>query len=323
MLKVGYPAIFDADLLSFMPKGVELIPLSDGLNDEVHIDVWIPDPYQSRAKNIWPHLRGVKLVLALLAGTEWIPAVVGPHVTICNARGAHNISTAEWTLSAILTMLKYFPLYLDIQRTGDWRRRYEATEMYTRLNPGVRKIYPPVMLEELTGKKVLLVGYGSIGKDIERMLEPFQTEIVRVARTARTDPTVHPVTKLDELLPNAEIVVLILPLTEESHGLIGTKQFELMRHGALLINAARGPVVNTHALVEALNAGKIRAAVDVTDPEPLPNDHPLWHCPNLLITPHIGGSSPQFARRALKIAAEELTRYSQGQPLENVVQAAV
>jgi len=323
MLRVGYPAVLDSKLISVMPEGVDLIPLADGLDGHVDIDVWIPDPYPTRALRIWPHLRGVRLVLSLMAGTEWIPGTVGPHVTICNARGAHNISTAEWTLSAILAMLKYLPLYIDIQRSGDWRRRSDVTRVYEQLTDDRRQLHPPVKLEELTGKTVLLVGYGSIGKEIERMLEPFHVEIMRVARSARTAPLVHPVTELDGLLPRADVVVMILPLTDESRGLIGPKQLGLMRQGALLVNAARGGVVQTDALVEALNAGRIRAAIDVTDPEPLPEGHPLWQCPNLLITPHVGGSSPQFAPRALKIAAEELRRYMMGEPLRNVVQAAV
>lgn len=323
MLRVGYPSILDSNLLSVMPDGIELIPVGDELDHDVEVDVWIPDPYPTRAMRAWPRLRGVRLVLSLMAGTEWIPGTVGPHVTICNARGAHNISTAEWTISAILAMLKYVPTYVDIQRSGDWRRRSEITHIYEELTGDHRQLHPPVKLEELTGKKVLLVGYGSIGKDIERMLAPFHVELTRVARTARTTPLVHPVSDLDSLLPEAEVVVLILPLTAESQGLIGARQIGLMRQGALLVNAARGGVVQTGALVDGLNAKRIRAVVDVTDPEPLPVGHPLWRCPNLLITPHIGGSSPQFGPRSMKIAADELRRYIKGEPLKNVVQAAV
>lgn len=323
MLRVGYPSVLDSNLLSVMPEGIELIPLGDGLDRSVEVDVWIPDPYPTRAMRIWPHLRGVRLVLSLMAGTEWIPGTVGPHVTICNARGAHNISTAEWTITAILAVLKYLPTYVDIQRSGDWRRRSEVTSIYEQLTHDHRQLHPPVKLEELTGKAVLLVGYGSIGKDIERMLEPFHVELTRVARSARTEPMVHAVTELDSLLPQADVVVLILPLTAESQGLIGARQIGLMRQGALLVNAARGGIVETDALVDALNAGRIRAAVDVTDPEPLPTGHPLWQCPNLLITPHIGGSSPQFGQRSLTIAAGELCRYMRGEPLRNVVQAGV
>jgi phosphoglycerate dehydrogenase-like enzyme len=179
------------------------------------------------------------------------------------------------------------------------------------------------MLEELTGKSVLLVGYGAIGKEIERMLAPFRVEMTRVARSARTAPLVHAVSELDALLPNSDVIVLILPLTEESRGLMGAAQFDRMRQGALVVNAARGPVVQTAALVDALNSGKIRAAVDVTDPEPLPQSHPLWRCPNLLITPHVAASSPEFGPRALQVAAGELRRYMNGEPLHNAVQLAV
>ena len=322
MLRVGYPATIDAKLLRDFPEEIELIPVSDKMDHDAEIDVWIPDPYQPRALRAWPHLHGVKLVLSMLAGTEWIPGTVGPHVTICNARGAHNASTAEWTVAAIFAMLKYFPLYLDIQRAGVWKRRFEASEHFAKITGDPNHVYPPVLGEELTGKTVLLVGYGEIGKEIERMLEPFNVDLLRVARTARSRPEVHAVSELDSLLLRAEIVILILPSTAESRHLIGKRQFALMPQGALLVNAARGPIVDTDALIEALNAGRIRAALDVTDPEPLPEGHPLWRCPNLLITPHVAGSTPQFSPRALRTAAEELRRYMKGEPLHNVVQAA-
>lgn len=323
MLRVGYPAKLDPSFLSVMPQGIELVPLVDDLDHEVAIDVWIPDPLSNRAVRVWPHLRGVRLVLSMMAGTEWIPPTVGPHVTICNAHGAHNVSTAEWTVSIILAMLKHFPLFLDIQHSRNWRRRKEAAAEYTALTGDTRPLHPRVMQEELTGKNVLLIGYGAIGKEIERMLAPFHVNLTRVARSARTEPEVHAIGELHALLPGAEVLILILPLTDESHGLIGAAEFALMRQGALLVNAARGPIVQTDALVDALNSGEIRAALDVTDPEPLPEDHPLWRCPNLFITPHIGASTPEFARRALEVAAGELRRYMNGEPLHNAVQLAV
>jgi phosphoglycerate dehydrogenase-like enzyme len=322
MLRVGYPGKLPAELFRDFPKGAELIPIPDPPDREIEIEVWIPDPYSNRAILAWPWLRGVRLVISMLAGIEWIPPLVGSHVTICNARGAHNVSTAEWTLTAILSMLKYFPLYHDIQHEGRWKRRFEMPPHYAEISGDKRPWYPPAMVEELTGKKVLLVGYGAIGKEIERMLAPFDVEIKRVARSARSEPEVHAVSELDRLLPQSEVVVLILPSTEETKGLIGRRQFALMRKGALLVNAARGPIVQTDALIEALYSGKIRAAIDVTDPEPLPDAHPLWSCPNLLITPHIGASSPEFTPRALQTAAGEVQRYMNGEALHNVVQAA-
>ena len=323
MLRVGYPVSLPVELFRDFPSDVELVPVSETQGDEIHIDVWVPDPYSTRALRAWPRLRGVRLVLSLMAGTEWIPGAVGPHVTICNARGAHNISTAEWTVSAILTMLKHFPLFLDIQREGKWKRRFEAPKHYAEITGDKRPVYPPVMLEELTGKTVLLVGHGSIGKEIERMLAPFDVHMVRVARSARSEPEVHAASELDNLLPRADVVALILPSTDETKDLIGSRQLGLMKQGALLVNAARGPIVNTDALVEALHSGRIRAAIDVTDPEPLPEGHPLWSCPNLMITPHIGGSSKEFSPRGMRTAAGEVRRYLKGEPLENVVQAAI
>lgn len=322
MIRVGYPATILPELLKLLPADVELISVSDKMESDVEIDVWIPDPYSTRAMRAWPHLRGVKLVLAMMAGTEWIPAVVGPHVTVCNASGAHNISTAEWTLTAILASLKYFALYHDIQQSAKWSRRFEANAHYAQITGDSRPVYPPVMQEELTGKTVLLVGYGAIGKEIERMLEPFHVELFRVARRARPEPKVSPVTELDALLPSAHVVILIVPSTADTRHLMNAPRLALMQQGALLVNAARGPVVDTDALVAALQSGRIRAAVDVTDPEPLPAEHPLWSCPNLLITPHIGGSTPQFSPRALATAAAELGRYMRGEPLQNMVQAA-
>jgi len=179
------------------------------------------------------------------------------------------------------------------------------------------------MLEEFAGKRVLLVGYGEIGKEIERMLDPFHVELTRVARNSRRTPRVHAATELDRLIPLADVIILIVPATDGTRGLIGATHFALMRQGALVVNAARGAVVNSDALVAALQAGKIRAAIDVTDPEPLPEGHPLWTCPNLLMTPHVAASSPQFAHNALRIVAEELRRYINGEPLRNVVQQAI
>jgi phosphoglycerate dehydrogenase-like enzyme len=326
-LKVGYPAALPAELVQLLPAEAELIPIPSNPQAEIAIDFWIPPPAAALGQKIWPHLRGVKVAQSMMAGTEWLTDLVGPSVTVCNAQGAHSISTAEWTLAAILATLKYLPFYRDLQQKSEWCSRTKGSAFYATIHNDQRPQFPPFMQEELHAKRVLIVGYGDIGKTIESMLAPFGVEITRVARTARalssTSPEVHPVDALDSLLPSAEIVILILPLTPESHGLIGAKQLALMPQGALLVNSARGPIVQTDALVEALNAGHIRAAVDVTDPEPLPADHPLWKCPNLLITPHVAGSTPQFSPRATKIAAAQIRHLLKGEPLINIVQAGI
>jgi len=321
MLKVGYPAALPVELLQSFPAGIELIPIPATPESEIAIDFWIPPPAAVLGQKIWPYLHGVTIVQSMMAGTEWLTDLVGPSVTVCNAQGAHSISTAEWTMAAILATLKYLPLYCDLQHNSEWCSRKKGSAIYADLHNDHRPQFPPIMQEELYAKRVLIVGYGDIGKTIERMLQPFEVAITRVARTARISPKVHAVTELDSLLPDAEIIILILPHTPESHGLIGAKQLALMPQGALLVNSARGPIVQTDALIEALNGGHIRAAVDVTDPEPLPADHPLWKCPNLLITPHVAGSTPQFSPRAIRIAADQVRRVLAGQPLINVVQA--
>ena len=323
MLRVGYPAVLPIELFKDYPEGVELIPIAGTLDHDVEIDVWIPDPYSNVALKARPRLKGIKLVLSLMAGTEWIPAAVGPHVKICNASGAHNIATTEWTIGAILAMLNYFPQYQEIQRAGVWKQRFKMPTHYA----------------QVTGDKLAAVSAGDAGgtdgkdgaaggvwvdwqRDCTDAWSRLNVELIRVARSGRTEPTVHAVSDLDALLPEAQVVILILPSTAESHHLIGARQMDLMQQGTLLVNAARGPIVDTDALVAALQGGKIRAALDVADPEPLPDGHPLWSCPNLLMTPHVGGSSPMFAARAVKVAEGELRRYIAGEAMRNVVQAA-
>jgi phosphoglycerate dehydrogenase-like enzyme len=321
-LKVGYPAALAQELVRLFPAGVELIPIPSKPEQEFTVDLWIPPPAAILGQRIWPHLRGVKIAQSMMAGTEWLTELVGPNVTVCNAQGAHSVSTAEWTVAAILASLKYLPLYLRLQRDSDWKSRSTASKEYEAIHADDRPQFPPILQEELSGKRVLIVGYGDIGKRIEKFLSPYDVEITRVARSPRSAPEVHAVSELDRLIPAAEIIILILPLTPESHGLIGPQQIGLMQQGALLVNAARGPIIQTDSLVNALNDGKIRAALDVTDPEPLPPEHPLWKCPNLLITPHVAGSTPQFSPRAIKIAIDQIKRLMEGKPLLHVVQQA-
>jgi phosphoglycerate dehydrogenase-like enzyme len=164
---------------------------------------------------------------------------------------------------------------------------------------------------------VLIVGAGSIGTALAARLTPFEVDLIRVARTAR--PGVASVGELPELLPHADIVVLIVPLTPHTRGLAGPDFLASMPDGALLVNAARGPVVDTDALVKECASGRISAVLDVTEPEPLPPDHPLWTMPNVFVTPHVAGSVAGMQRRAFRLAGRQLRRFAAGEPLENVV----
>jgi phosphoglycerate dehydrogenase-like enzyme len=176
-----------------------------------------------------------------------------------------------------------------------------------------------VLGDDLADKTVLIIGYGSIGAAIEARLTPFGVKILRLARTSRKEPEVHAISELHSLLPQADIVVTIVPLTPETHGLIGAAELALMKPGALLVNAARGPVVVTDALTIALEEDRIHAVLDVTDPEPLPAGHPLWSAPNCMITPHVGGSTPEFIHRAFRFGAEQVRRFIAGEELKNIV----
>jgi phosphoglycerate dehydrogenase-like enzyme len=317
MLKVGVPDAVDPGLYRLLPAGIslELIPLRP--TSPVEVEFWIAPPWTSHFEQQLPFLREMRVAQATVAGVDGLLKLMPPDVVLCDGRGIHNISTAEWAVSAILASLKYFPLFNDLQKAGVWSRRKEAEAHYYALHPPLKRPYPNILCEELHSQQVLIVGYGAIGRAIEERLQPFGAAITRVARNARDG--VHSVAELPELLPSADIVVLIVPFTSETTGIISAKELSLMKQGALLVNAARGPVVNTDALLESLRAGRIRAAIDVTDPEPLPDGHPLWSAPNLLITPHIASSTPRFMVRAMEFAAAQISRYLRGEPLENIV----
>jgi len=256
------------------------------------------------------------VVQSMMAGVDWIRPWIPAGVTLCDGRGIHDISASEWVLAAVLATMKRLPLYRDLQTKQQWRGFAGPGESLDKEIGGARGQYR-VLGEDLAGKTVLIVGYGSIGAAIEARLTPFGVTVLRVARSAREG--VSAIGELHGLLAQADIVVLIVPLTDATRGLMGAAEIALMKPGALLVNAARGPVVETDALVEALGSGRIRAAVDVTDPEPLPAGHPLWTAPNCLITPHVGGSTPEFIHRAFRFGAEQVRRFVAGEKLENVV----
>ncbi|MBB6438260.1 2-hydroxyacid dehydrogenase [Streptomyces candidus] len=253
-----------------------------------------------------PLMSRLRAVQTLSAGVDHVQGGLraGLHsgVRLCNARGVHEASTAELTLALVLASLRGIPGFVEGQRKEEWRSGF----------------YPA-----LADKSVLIVGYGSIGAAIEDRLAPFEcARVARVARSARTTARgdVHAFTELPALLPDADVVILSTPLTDATTGMADAAFLERMKDGALLVNVSRGPVVDTKALLVELEAGRLRAALDVTDPEPLPPGHPLWHAPGVLISPHVGGSTSAFMPRAKRLLAAQLTRYAAGEPLDNVVQ---
>lgn len=318
MVRVGVDEKLAEELLAGFPAETQIVRIPRQSSEVLDVDFWIIPFARKNAQETFLRLRGVKVVQSMMAGIDWIAPWLPKDVILCDGRGIHDISASEWVLAAILAMMKRLPLYRDMQRAQTWRG--QAAETGGFLNERGPQIGQYKILgDDLAGKTVLIVGYGSIGAAIESRLGPFGVKILRVARTAKSAPEVSSVSELDHLLPKADIVVAIVPLTPDTEGMFGAKQIGLMKHGALLVNAARGPVVDTDALVEALNEHRILAALDVTDPEPLPEEHPLWSAPNCLITPHVGGSTPEFIHRAFRFGAEQVRRYIAGEPLENVV----
>jgi phosphoglycerate dehydrogenase-like enzyme len=321
MVRVGVDENLADELLAEFPAEAQIVRLGKTVSGPVDVDFWILPFYRRDVQKAFPQLRGLKVAQSLMAGVDWILPWLPPNVTLCDGRGIHDISASEWVLAAIMATMKRIPLYRDLQGKHQWRGFATVTDGFLS-EPGPARGQYTILAEDISRRTVLIVGYGSIGAAIEARLNPFGVSVLRVARTARANPLVSAVSELDTLIPQADIVVLIVPLTDETRGLFGERQMILMKPGALLVNAARGPVVVTDALVKALQERRIQAAVDVTDPEPLPENHPLWSAPNCLITPHIGGSTPEFIFRAFRFAAQQVRRFEAGEPLENVVTEA-
>jgi phosphoglycerate dehydrogenase-like enzyme len=235
-------------------------------------------------------LPDLQVVQVLSAGIDWVEPHLPDGVTLCNSGDTRSPAVAQWVVAAILHDLGGF------ERAG-------ATE---RWRP-----------RELAGRRVLIVGHGSIGRAVEQRLLPFGVRIGRVARTAREG--VEPVERLPEAVADADVVVVLAPLSDATRGLVGAGVLGRMREGALLVNAGRGPVVDTDALVEAVRAGRVRAALDVTDPEPLPDDHPLRGLDGVLLTPHIAGDTAEAERAAQALARAQILRHRAGLPLRHVV----
>jgi phosphoglycerate dehydrogenase-like enzyme len=317
MLRVGVPEEFDPSLRHLLPAEIQIVRVPNDPHEPVDVEFWIV-PYMSKTvARALPFMRGVKVLQALSAGIDAMVDSVPKGATLCDGQGIHDIPVAEWVVGAILASLKFFPLYDDIRRTEDWRRRSEGEQVYLERHPDEKKLATPRLGEDLTGNHVLIVGYGAIGKAIEHRLTPFDVTFTRVSRSKREG--VEAIGQLDDLLPAADIVIVIVPLTKDTQGMFDAERIAMMKQGSLLVNAARGPVVVTDALVAALKNNHICAALDVTDPEPLPQGHPLWTALNLFITPHVAGGSPKFLERAFTLAGQQVARYLKGERLLNVV----
>jgi|SRR5579862_1481824 len=315
LVRVGVDESIDPSLLVEFPDEAQLVRIPENPDRQYEIDFWVAAMPPRILRRQWPYLTGVKVIQAPWAGVDTLLGLFPPDVILCDGRGVHEIPTAEWAVAVILAMQKCLPFFMSMQSIGKWAQGQQAQQNDASLPTKIKD--PPAPIRDVAGTTILIVGYGSIGQAVEARLTPFWTRFLRVARNPREG--VVSVNQLDDLLGQADTVLLTAPLTSETRGMIDARRIGKMKQGALLVNASRGALVDTKALLQALQAKRIRAALDVTDPEPLPPDHPLWKAPNLLLTPHVGGDSENFMARAFQLVREQVIRMVRGEALLNVV----
>jgi phosphoglycerate dehydrogenase-like enzyme len=292
--------------LVFYPEGLSFL---DGLPVEAWdgkseppagVTFWVPQwiPIDNYPE-LFAALPDLQVIQLLTAGYEHVIRHVPDGVTLCNARGVHDPAVAEWVLAATLAVLRDLPRYIG----GPVERRREGDESST-----------------LVGSTVTILGYGSIGQTLGRFLEPFEVELLKVASRRRDG--VHGPEDLAELLPRTDVLVILTPRNEQTRGMIDAAALAALPNGAVVVNAARGGIVDEEALLAELQSGRLRAALDVAEPDPLPPDHPLRAAPGIVYTPHVAGATTQTIPRVFGFVSEQLRRHLSGEPLENVVKAA-
>jgi len=268
----------------------------DTLDD---ITIYVPTYAVGRpALELTRRMPNLKILQMPNAGYEDALEFTRPGMTLCNGKGIHDASTSELAVGLAIASLRGFPDFVRNQDKGAWVHKHQQT---------------------INDKRIALIGYGSIGKAIAIILAGFDVTVVPFSRSGSDGS--QKISELDAQLPTFDIVILILPLNDESRKMFDKRRLGLLKDGALVVNVARGGIIDTDALVAELNSGRITAALDVTDPEPLPENHPLWRAPGLLISPHVGGNTPAFAPRARRLIESQLRRLAAGERLENVIVA--
>jgi len=297
------------DELGAVPSGFELRLLDEGAEptaQDLSAEFLV---LGAEFRHLVPRLaefEQLRMIQTLNAGVELMLPHVPGGVTFCNASGVHDIPVAEWVVGMIIAMRRGFPRFFAASRAAQWDTTGNALTT------------PPdqIPFVDLEHARVLIIGYGSIGRRIETLMSPFGVTLTRVAFTAH--PDVHTPDELDDLLPDADVVVLMAPLTDATRNLLDARRLALLPDGALVVNGARGAMIDQAALEAELRAGRLSAALDVTDPEPLPEGHSLWSAPNLVITPHTAGSSRKWMSRAYRFVGEQLHRYAAGASVKNI-----
>jgi phosphoglycerate dehydrogenase-like enzyme len=280
------------------PAGVLVVPWDlTGPPPDPGVEVVVP-PYlgdRSELRRL-AELPELRLVQTLTAGYEDVLPYLPDGVALANAAGVHDASTAELAVGLMIAALRGLPAHVRSQAAGRWQ---------------------PTFGRSLADRRVLLIGHGGVGQAVQRRLQGFEVEVTPVASHARAG--VRGIDELAELLPDHDVVVLTVPLTDATRGLVDAAFLARLPDGALVVNVARGAVVDTDALLVEVRSGRLAAAVDVVDPEPLPAGHPLWAEPGFLLTPHVGGASSAFRPRAVALLRDVLQRLGSGQPPDRIV----
>jgi len=275
---------------------VSMTAVVDGIDlDEVGF--YVPPYMGPRATfELMARLPRLQVVQLLTAGFESALPYLPPGVLLCNARGVHDASTSELAVALTLASLRGIDEFARAMPEGKWLSGRRPA---------------------LADKHVVVIGAGGVGTGVRQRLEPFETDVILVGRTPREG--VVGVDDLPMLLPTADIVILAVPHTPETTRMVDEHFLAMLPDGCLLVNVSRGGVVDTAALLAEVSSGRLRAALDVTDPEPLPPHHPLWRLPNVLISPHVGGNTSAFLPRARRLVGEQLGRWRAGEPVLHVV----
>jgi len=288
-----------------LPEEVNLVA-----DPEPDVDVAVLGMHHaSKLRSFIDALPRLRAVQSLNAGVDWLLPELPESVSVYNASGVHDAAVSEWVVAVLLAMRRRLPDMLELQRRGEWDVNLNDVTA-----TGPSSVGP---IDTFEGGTVLILGYGSIGRAVASRLAPFGIQVVGIARHQR--PDAETMEALPKRLAEADAVVLLLPLTAETEHAVDAEFLAGMKPGSILVNASRGRLVDTTALLAALRQGRIRAALDVTDPEPLPPDHPLWQAPNLLITPHVAGAVTSWRLRAYRFASEQVRCFSAGTPLRNLV----
>jgi phosphoglycerate dehydrogenase-like enzyme len=283
-----------------LPQGMTHAP-TDGVapftEDLESIEFFVPKYMGGPAAiSMIDQMKSLKVIQSPNAGVDDLLAVLPQGVTLCNAAGVHDASTAELAIALSIASRRGFSDFARNQVAGTWVHERKPS---------------------LTDSNIAIVGFGNIGKMIASMLKSFDVKVSGFSNSGRDGS--FTMDRFDAMLPTFDVVILIVPLNSGTRHFMNATRLQSMKDGAALVNVARGPVVDTDALINELNTRRITAALDVTDPEPLPDGHPLWSAPNLIITPHVGGDSEAFLPRGRKLVEEQAERFVTGVPLLHIV----